>query len=738
MKSRNALISQSSSEFSCLRTKRSISDENNLIKRETVDDYDDMEEFLGEKYHEVNSNFADDESERSLHKRSNFMRNSIQQLEATMEKSEKFLKDLLNKPTDEETANLIEKDLNDVEDEINGLDDDVVSLLEISDLTDKSSRKRIRHKRDLFDNSDLNPIAISMYAPTIDEKTREKRLIQQKLAAVRDEFVRCKKSTGSTVPKSDDCEKVYHKVVNRFRQITKKFKEIEDIVNDMETLGLAHKGHSSESSEEEKDKKDKKKKDKKSSKEINSTENVISNSTTSPTQLNSTLAPTSESDFSSSPTTISSSNEPEKITTTTEGIVSESTTSLNVTSESTTASPISSTEPVTESSTTSSHKLIVQPAHLGEEEVHTSPSAESTTISHKLIVQPEHLTEHESSTTSTDSPTTSSTTSHNIVQPTHLTEETSTVSARLSNAQMYMGEEQKPDESCPVSNCQHELPESRANHKIAEELSDSYRLGSKFYAEHSKHDHVISDRMHERVNPEIAIESEPKTENFEQNELPSNPQHHKIVEELSDHYQRGSKMYHAHPKHDHIISDRMHERASPFAEALDVLMDRIESNHENRFDFRHPTVRQPQSEESSESDPIIVGSKQSANRESFTSLCENLSKNNNAKQAAPQQFFSDNSNLVPIQLSGFSNPMNFPPTTGEVKGSSKVVMNQGYSGIMPYPICFVQYPAVRQMPYYPYPVGYPGMYPYAVPVMQHFPTQPGGNFPRIDPRISNG
>jgi hypothetical protein len=298
-----------------------------------------------------------------------------------------------------------------------------------------------------------------------------------------------------------------------------------------------------------------------------------------------------------------------------------------------------------------------------------------------------------------------------------------------------MREEEKADESCPISNFQQDLPQSRQHHKIAEELSDSYRLGSKFYAANQKHDHIISDRMHERINPEINFETEPQTDDH--NEISSHPQHHKIVEELNDHYQLGSKMYRTHPKHDHIISERMHERENPFLETLDIIADRIENDFENQMDFSHPSVRKPQSEESSESDSdLVIGAPHSGARETFTSLCENLNKNN-AKQAVPQQFMGDNPNLVPIQLSGFSNPMHFPPTTGEVKGSSKVVMNQGYSGIMPYPICFVQYPqypAVRQMPYYPYPVGYPGMYPYAMPVMPQYPTQPGGNFHQIDPR----
>jgi hypothetical protein len=97
-----------------------------------------------------------------------------------------------------------------------------------------------------------------------------------------------------------------------------------------------------------------------------------------------------------------------------------------------------------------------------------------------------------------------------------------------------------------------------------------------------------------------------------------------------------------------------------------------------------------------------------------------------SKQATPQQFDQHNFAAVPIPLSGFTNPPIQFPSTGETKKtSSKVMMNPGFN-LMPYPVCFVNYPQYRmQQPHF----YYPGLIPM---------TQPGGkvdNHDTIDPEF---
>lgn len=596
-------------QSSC-RVKRSVNEENKIsqfsnenfiIKREA--EFEDMDELLSAKYGEVNRNYVMNESDDdgNLYKRSNYLRNSIQELESTLDKSENFLKNIVNRPVDKETAYLIEKDIRDVEDEINGLDDDIVSLLEISDLTDKSTHKRVRHKRGVSNQEffDLNPVTVLQYAPILEEKKREKRLIQQKLAEVRDEFIRCKKSVGGTQQDlPDDCEKVYHKVIDRFRQITKKFKEIEDIVNEMEVLGVARGKSDENSSEEDKIKKDKKKKKKKKKDQ---------------------KGESSEEKFHKNATT-----EFENVTTTLSNL--PQTTTIHTTESSTKLITESSTILSTESSTT------VDTTTTTDESTSHHPKED-----HKLIVQPEGL----------------------------LDDETSTISNKISNIvlqspNLFENEQGEVTSSCPAS--------------IESRMVDGYK-------------------------------------------------HHSIVDDFK------LQAYHPHAEKDHIIS----ERVNPILETLDKIADRIEENFLTPIDFSPPSPHKPLSAESSEQ----VGASHNQGRESFTSLCENLSKSTGSKQA---QFIPDNQNFAPIQMSGFASGSHFPPTTGEVKGSSKVVMSPGFSGVMPYPLCFVQYPQHRQQQAYYYPTYHQGMITY-VPIMQQFPTQPGGNSQqdKIDPRsMSNG
>lgn len=76
-------------------------------------------------------------------------------------------------------------------------------------------------------------------------------------------------------------------------------------------------------------------------------------------------------------------------------------------------------------------------------------------------------------------------------------------------------------------------------------------------------------------------------------------------------------------------------------------------------------------------------------------------------------------NFAPMQFSGFANTPVVYPTTGEtMKATSRIIMNPGY-GLMPYPVCFVNYHQ-QYRPVQPY------FYPQMMPIqMMH--TQPGGN-----------
>lgn len=250
-----------------------IEDLRNVIKRET--DNGDIKSFLDEKYHEINKNDASEldslEHVVFLQKRSYDLRNSIRKLEKIIDDNE-ILAESLIRTVDEsgEAAILIAKDLDDVSDEIKSLDTDIMNLIEASYLPDNSLHKRVRHKRETeLLSSDIDPIAFKLFAPRLEEKKREKRLVQQKLAEVRDEFIRCKKAANAE--DTAGCDEIYSKVMDRFREITRKFKEIEKIVEEMESFQPTE-ARADEENEDilrKKDKKKKKKdkKDKKSSEE---------------------------------------------------------------------------------------------------------------------------------------------------------------------------------------------------------------------------------------------------------------------------------------------------------------------------------------------------------------------------------------------------------------------------------------------------------------------------------------
>lgn len=219
------------------------------------------------------------------------LKNSIRKLENVIEINDNLIKSLdgLTDNSDE-TSNLIAKDIDDIEGEILSLDEDIIGLLEITRMTDNAIHNRVRHKRETaWTLSNLDPIAIRLYTPLLEQKKREKRLVQQKLAEVRDEFIRCKKAApGET---STDCDGVYHRVMDRFREITKKLKEIEEIVEEMEHFSPS--GRSNEA-EERKKKKDKKKKESSEESEESSEKKKLKKTSTAMPLCRSTVDPTED------------------------------------------------------------------------------------------------------------------------------------------------------------------------------------------------------------------------------------------------------------------------------------------------------------------------------------------------------------------------------------------------------------------------------------------------------------
>jgi len=277
-----------------------------LIKRYAkISDHDEISKLLDEKYQEVNQN------ENLIRPRRENLESSIEQFEKTLKNSENFIQNLKSNEIDEETSSLIQKNLHDLSIEMKAIDDDIISLLETSNLIDNSIHKRIRHKRNVGNLHEIDTINFGR-VPILEEKKREKRLIQQKLEEVRDEFIRCKKSN------SNDCDEIYTRVMKRFKEITRKFKEIEDIMKDMDVIDIDKKpaeraDKSNESnSDEKKDKKNKKKKPKKSSEEENSSEEKPKTSNEQVTESN------DRSDNDIKTTTEEIENEDENEETTTE------------------------------------------------------------------------------------------------------------------------------------------------------------------------------------------------------------------------------------------------------------------------------------------------------------------------------------------------------------------------------------------------------------------------------------
>lgn len=348
-----------------LRNKRAINEilkisddfdgDKNLIKRDT--DYENIENFLDAKYHEINKNDASEEmsieDEAFIQKRSNELKNSIRKLEDVVELNEYLLNTLVRMIDDSgETANFISKNIDEVEYEIKGLDEDIVDILESSQTVSNSIHKRIRHKRDTdFSSPGIDPVAIKLFTPLLEEKKREKRQAQLELAEVRDEFIRCRKS--ATEEEDSKCDAIYIKVMDRFREITKKFREIEEIVEEMEKF---HPSKSADSEEQKKNIVKMEKKNKKSSEESKE----------------------SSEERKKRKSTTEASNVPFTIIFTTESVVDESTDVPipDITTEETTT-VFDSTDPNPREQT-----------------------SETVALKSELIVQPENFMENESSTIS--------------------------------------------------------------------------------------------------------------------------------------------------------------------------------------------------------------------------------------------------------------------------------------------------------------------------------------------------
>lgn len=211
--------------------------------------------------------------------------------------------------------------------------------------------------------------------------------------------------------------------------------------------------------------------------------------------------------------------------------------------------------------------------------------------------------------------------------------------------------------------------------KNQENLEDSLNLDDK-----------ISTKLKipEKISSKLKSESSPSDDSscpakYLTDEVKKPP---KFIDELHDAHHFNSKLYRNHPTLNEAVERKIH--GGPY-KLVDVIEDAIERGLE-LIEHDKETIDDKEHE---------VG----ATRNTFTSLCENLNSKN-SQQQPPQQ------NFMPMP---FTAPYYPYPVTGEsTKATSKVVMNPGYN-IMPYPVCFVQYPhqyRAVQPPYF-----YPTMMP---------------------------
>lgn len=588
----------------------------NVIKRDT--DNENIESFLDIKYRELNKNDASEEfsheEESFIQKRSNDLRKSILKLERVININEnlKSLSELID--DSDETANMIAKDIDDVAMEIQGLDEDIVGLIETARLTDNSIHKRIRHKRETdFTADGLDPVAIEFFTPKLEEKRREKRLVQQKLAEVRDEFIRCKKAApGETTV---DCDGVYHRVMDRFREITKKFKEIEEIVDEMEQFNPSTRSVEPD----ERKKKHKKKKDKKKSSE--------------------------ESDESS---------EEKKKKKKTSTVMPESTTTATPVS-STTATPESSSTATPESSTTAAD-VTDEPTTILNPTTEDPTTLDTTTIIDTTTVMPDVKPSPRDA--------------FGAFMALEDDKSSSTISSRMLNAANEATLQSTITESCPASAFDNDV---RAHPQFQEDL-DGAISPMKFYENHHNVDHLV-ERKFERSQRD--------------------------------------------PVGDFV----------EIADDARVLLDDAQHLIKDVFkNTNHPYLGKAQSS--------FKSSDVSQSSEPFMALCDQMKAKQatQSQQQMPQQpqqqsFINHNTFappvVVPVTAFGSHVPP-FQPTSVDTGRGSSMVNSGGFGNMMPYPVCFVNYPQNYRMPQ---PYFYPGMIP------QQPITQPGGNHDKIDEKF---
>lgn len=130
--------------------------------------------------------------------------------------------------------------------------------------------KRQTRKKRSASSDGLDPVMLN-YVPRLESKKREKRQVEEKLEQAKSDYIRCRKEAKPGY----QCDHLYQIVMDNFREITKKFNEIEEIIREMHPPDqnisaiqeASDKNKDKQDKKDKKNKKDKKKKDKKQSSE---------------------------------------------------------------------------------------------------------------------------------------------------------------------------------------------------------------------------------------------------------------------------------------------------------------------------------------------------------------------------------------------------------------------------------------------------------------------------------------
>lgn len=244
------IIPQFEKSSKILRARRDTG--KNAINRE-----DEMKNFLNEKYAEIKM------SDSKILKRGT--ENTIQKL---------AMEDLLRYNSYEKML-VIEDDLWDIEENFKEIEHDVDALVRL-----RRSKRDVESKSSSFA---LDPITMDSFLTQLEEKRREKRLAQRNLAEVREDYIRCKKSTNDG--ESTKCDKIYQNLKTTFNEITEKLREIDEILKEIEQREKVQVAASLASEEDidherKKSKDKKKKKDKKKESSEESAESHESHETT--------------------------------------------------------------------------------------------------------------------------------------------------------------------------------------------------------------------------------------------------------------------------------------------------------------------------------------------------------------------------------------------------------------------------------------------------------------------------